>query len=201
MSNIKEGQKVKLYVNTVDGHEKELNCLIKAVYPDRLSLEISKEIFEQSQYLDEGNEVPVKIFTPIGILVFNAVILNSPYEQEFVIEYIENATQIQRREYVRVPFVMKILIEMENKSKIVTRTIDISGGGIKFFYEGDLISGEVLKVTLYLPEERSVQAKGIIVENNRISQNEYVLSFIEIEEKERDRIIKQCFDVQLGRTT
>lgn len=200
MGVIKEGQKVKLYLSTVEDSEKEFDCSIKDVYVDRLVLNFPQEILDFSEYLEEGSEVPVRIFTPSGVKVFDTIVLNAPTESEFTIEYVENSTDIQRREYVRVQFQMKVVIEQGGYNKnIVTHTIDIGGGGIRFFYEGSFTPEESVKITLFMPEDRSIQAKGVMVENSHLPENNHVLSFTEIEERDRDRIIKKCFAIQLAK--
>lgn len=197
MGEIREGQKVKLSLNLVGNPQKEFDCFIKSVYSDRLFLEFPNEILDYSEYFEEGNEIPVKVFTPTGVKIFDALILDSPLEEDFVIEYVDNPTDIQRREFVRIQMTLKVVIERGSKNNVVAHTIDISGGGIKFFYEGDFIPKEIVKLTLYIPQDRSIQAEGIIIPNSHIPANEHVLSFTKIDEKERDRIIKKCFEMQV----
>lgn len=197
MGEIKEGQKVKLLAITDEGSEKEFDCFIKAVYTDRLSLNFPEELLEYADYLEEGEEIPVKIFTPLGIKSFTAAILDSPYEPDFTIEYVETTNDIQRREYVRVPFCVKTFIEREDKKSVIGYTMDISGGGLRFKAEEEFEPQEQVKLTLYMPDERSIQAKGNIIGNEHIPKDQHVLSFTDIDEKERDRIIKKCFEIQL----
>lgn len=200
MGVIKEGLKVKLYVDTAEGSQKEFDCSIRDVYEDRLVLDFPQEILDYAEYFEEGTELPVRIYTPAGIKVFDSIILNSPLESEFTIEYIETSNDIQRREYVRVAYSLKIVIEREGyKNNIITNTVDIGGGGIRFFYEGSFTPGEIVKLTIFIPEERSIQTKGVIIQNNSLPENEHVLSFTEIDEKDRDRIIKICFAIQLAK--
>ncbi len=199
MGEIKEGQKVKLTINTDEGLEKELECTIKNIYADRLSLNYPEEIFKYIEYFEEGEDVPVKIFTPLGIKSFSALILDSPYEEDFTIEYIENANEIQRREYVRVQLCVKVFIEKEDKNNVIAYTIDVSGGGIKFMSEEKFNDKEKIKIVMYMPDDKAIQAKGVIVHNQFIPKNQHIVSFSEIDEKDRDRIIKKCFEIQLSK--
>lgn len=199
MGIIRENQKVKLIFKLTDNSEKEIDCLVKEAYTDRISLKFPEDMMEYAEYLGEGEELTVKIFTPAGVKILDTIILDSPLEPEFVIEYTETSTDIQRREYVRVQMEMKIVLERENKKPIVTNTIDISGGGLKFYCEESFYPDEPVNITLYMPESRAIQAKGIIIENNYIPQNERILTFTNIEERERDRIIKLCFEAQVAK--
>lgn len=198
MSEIKSGQKTTLIFKTEDGSTKELNCLVKEFFVDRLSLRFPPETMDYIDYLLEGEEVFVKIFTPLGVKAFDAVILDSPLEQDFVIEYVENPMEIQRREYARVFLQLKVILETSKGEKIIGTTIDVSGGGLKFLYEGTIEPEQIVNITLYMPEARSIQSKGVIIQNNHIPENEHVLAFTDIDEKERDRLIKHCFEVQLA---
>lgn len=195
MGEIRKGQKVKLFVQNLD---KEFDCFIKEVYDDRISLDYPQDIIEYSDYFEEGEDIPVKIFTPLGVKSFSAAILDAPYEENFTIEYVESTNDLQRREYVRVPFSVKVFVETQDKKNIIAYTLDISGGGLKFFSEEEIESQEV-KITIYMPDDRSLHAKGTIIHNQFIPVNEHVLSFTEIDEKDRDRIIKKCFELQLAR--
>ena len=196
MGEIRKNQKVKLNFKTADGSEKELDCLIKEIYTDRLSLTTTEEILKYSEYLSEGEELVAKIFTPVGVKVISTIILDSPLENDFIIEFAEVSTEIQRREYLRVPLDTKVVIQRSLNDNIVTRTIDISGGGIRFNYNGEFYPKEEVDITLYLPDMKMIQANGIIIKNNHLPTDIHILSFNKIDENDRDKIIKKCFEIQ-----
>ncbi len=197
MGEIREDQKAKLYFKTENNSEQELDCLIKSIQKDRLSLKFPKEMLEYAKYLEEGNEVPVKIFTPSGVRMFTSMILNSPLESEFVIEYVEDNIKVQRREYLRINIETKVVIKRLNSESITVNTLDIGGGGIRFFYEGELSPGEVVDCNLYLPfQMSSIKARGNILDKPHLNKNEHVVIFSKILESDRDKIIKKCFEVQ-----
>lgn len=198
MSEIREGQKTKLFFKAAGGSEKELECSIKKIYTDRISLNFPKEeVMQHIDYLQEGDEVNVKIFTPSGIKMFDAIILDSPLEPEFVIEFVEDYIEIQRRKYLRMELNTKILIE-SSKGNVITHTYDIGGGGLRFYYEGSFENKETVSCRLFLPDTPYIQIQGIIVKDDRFKENEHVLVFTKIEESERDKIIKKCFEVQVN---
>lgn len=197
MSEIKENQQVKLSFKTADGSEKDLDCSIKNIYKDRLSLNFPKEIIYYKDYLQEGDEVRAEIYTPTGIKMFEAIILNSPLEYDFVIEFVENFIEIQRRKYLRADLKTKVIIERPEKGNIVTSTLDIGGGGIRFLYEGVFEEKEKVNCLLYLPMYlNSIKASGIIIQDKHLEKNEHVMVFTKIDEKERDKIIKKCLELQ-----
>ncbi|MDD3437464.1 MAG: PilZ domain-containing protein [Candidatus Gastranaerophilales bacterium] len=196
MSEIRENQLTKLVFKTADNSEKELCCNIKDIYKDRISLNYPKETMYYLDYLEEGDEVNAQIFTPLGVRMFDSIILDSPREEEFIIEFIDNYIEIQRRKYLRVDLNTKIIIEREEKN-IVTHTLDIGGGGVRFFYNGSFGHHEKVGCFLYLPMLlNSIKAKGIILKDNHLKKDEHVLFFTKIDEGERDKIIKKCFELE-----
>lgn len=197
MGEIREDQKVKLYFRAIDDSEKEFDCFIKKVQKDRLSLSFPNELLDYAQYLEEGSELPVKIFTPSGVKAFETIVINSPLEYDFVIEFVEDHLEIQRREYLRVDLEAKLILESQKFGVIVTNTLDISGGGLRFVSDRPFVPQDKVKIMLYLPfQQSSVKAEGEIIDCGHLPENQFVMLFSEIEEKERDRIIKQCFDAQ-----
>ena len=197
MSEIKENQQIKLFFKTADGSEKELDCTINKLYSDRLSINFPRETINYVDYLKEGDELNVKIFTPSGIKMFDAIILNSPLEADFVIEFVEDYIDIQRRKYLRADLKTKVIIQRADNENIVTTTLDIGGGGIRFFYEGPITHREKSSCFLYLPMYlHSITASGIILKDEHLNADEYVMVFTKIEERDRDKIIKKCIEVQ-----
>lgn len=197
MGLIKENQKVKLKFKLEDNSEHELECFIKGIGNDRLALTFSQEHLPYAKYLEEGSEIYVNIFTPTGITAFNSMVLDSPLETDFVIEYIEDNIDIQRRDYLRCYLQTKFIIERFNGQNLITQTIDIGGGGIKFYSEGTFKPDEHAICRLYLPMQiSSIQAEGKITYKPHLKTNEHLFVFTNIKMLERDKIIKKCFDMQ-----
>lgn len=204
MGEIRQGQKVRFHFQTADGEDKDVDCFIRGVFSDRLALTTPGNISDYEEYFEEGSELSVKIYTPLGIKAFDTIILDSPisspFGSDFVIEYTEDVSQIQRREYTRVELKAKLIIERTGYKNIVTDTIDISGGGLRVYYEGDFDYQEKVGALLYLPYSIvSIKAKGVIIENTHLPKNEHILFFTEIAERDRDKIIKMCFDMQIAK--
>jgi len=197
MSEIREDQIAKLSLKMPDNSYKEMECLVKDIYKDRLSLTFPKEMMPYLRHLQEGEEIPISIFTPSGIRMFNSMILDSPVEEEFVVEYDENNIQVQRREYTRAKLKTKFIVERLDDENIVTHTIDIGGGGVRFFYEGTFKPKELGNCRLYLPFIlASVKAQGQIIEKPYLENGVHVILFNQICESERAKIIKKCFEVE-----
>lgn len=198
MDIIRENQLVKLFFKDAEGSEKELNCSIKKVFKDRISLIPPEETIDYVDYLQEGDDVSVKIFTPAGIKAYDAIVLNSPLENDFVIEFVENYIEIQRRKYLRMDYEAKVLIQV-GFTKVVTHTIDIGGGGIRFASETPFEPNQTVTCHLFLPEVPVIQAQGIIIKEKHLKDDEYVIFFTKIDEKDRTKILQKCFALQVDR--
>lgn len=198
MDIIRENQLVKLFFKVAEGSEKELNCSIKRIYKDRIALIPPEETIDYVDYLEEGDDVSVKIFTPAGIKAYDAIVLNSPLENEFVIEFVENYIEIQRRKYLRMDYEAKVLVQV-GFTKLVTQTIDIGGGGIRFASETPFEPNQTVTCHLFLPEVPVIQAQGIIIKEKHLKENEYVIFFTKISEIDRTKILQKCFALQVDK--
>lgn len=199
MSEIREDQNVKLALKTEGNLKKELDCQIKSIEKDRLSLIFQKESVGDLRYLEEGEEYSIKVFTPSGLRMFDAVVLDLPFDNEVVIEYVEDNIHVQRREYTRIFLETKVIIDRIDKESIVTHTLDISGGAIRIYYEGTFEPDELVTCRLYLPFQlSSINAQGRILFNEHLKKNEHVINFTSIRESERDKIIKKCFEIEIA---
>ncbi|MBQ3311647.1 PilZ domain-containing protein [bacterium] len=198
MSNININEKAQIFFDGENDIEMELDCIIKNIFNDRLELEYPSDAPSTlKQYLCEGTPIDVKVFTPVGLVAFDSVVINSPEEESFVIEYAEDAAVIQRRNYSR--YSLKTKLELESRKEVfVASTIDISGGGIKFFSSEDLEPEQAVKGKLYLRNFNTPAIfEGEILDNPSLQPDEYTLAFTNIDEKERDKIIKTCFDIDM----
>lgn len=198
MGEIRENQLIKLFFKDAEGSEKELNCSIKSIQKDRISLNSPNDIMQYVDYLQEGDDISVKIFTPTGIKAYNAIVLNSPLENDFVIEFVENYIEIQRRKYLRMDCEAKVLIEV-GREKVVTHTIDIGGGGVRFTSETPFEPNQTVNCFIFLPEFSAIQAQGIIIKEKHLKEKEYVIFFTKIDEKDRTKLLQKCFALQVGR--
>ncbi len=196
MSDLSLNQKAKIFFDGENGIEMELDCFINDIEDDRLGLDYPADAETLKKYLEEGTPIDVKIFTPSGLMVFESVVINSP-DEGFVVEYVEDAVVIQRRDYSRSPLKTKLELKLRTET-FVASTIDISGGGIKFFSKEDLNPEEVVTGKLYLKNyDVPARFEAVILDNPSLQPDEYTLAFTNIDEKERDKIIKTCFAIDM----
>lgn len=119
-------------------------------------------------------------------------------------------TRTQRRHFVRVPTHIEIAVKTVDRIRnyhFLTRTIDLSGGGLAFSCSDKYVLREkdVLKIWLALPSRSHkvvhAYAVGEIIRvkpPEQKGENQWVsIKFTQIHETDRAKIIRACFERQL----
>lgn len=197
MNELQNGQTAKINFIIPFIKEESFSCSIKWVENDRIGLNFPEDRPEIIRDLPEGKEIEAIIYSNAGIYVFDSIVINSPLEHDFVIELPEEKKKIQRREYVRTPISLELALKKDDM-KFETRTINIGGGGIRFIAGEEFKTDDRWAFTLYLPNGRLVGGTGkvlyTLLQGNTIAS---VIIFTTIDETERNRIIKLCFDEEV----
>ena len=198
LREFKLGQQAKVKYSISPIQTIEVMCTISRAEIDRICLDFPLPQYELAHYFYEGQEVEVELFTDKGIRKYDSIVISSPLEDEFVIEYYENASKIQRREYVRVDAICDLTL-FANNDIVRTQTINISGGGLRFFAKKEFVVGDIWNFKLYLPRRpMPVQGSGEIVYmfKRKDSYDYSVIEFKNIKEMERSRIMRTCFEIE-----
>ena len=219
---VQQDQQVNIIINTEEG-QKIISSYIREVYPDRLVLTQPQDWEKYISCLDEGEEIDIKILTRAGVLLYTSVILNSPAEDCFTIEFNEDSAKVlQRRAYTRVK--MDTIVDCEydkldksskssktdpysrmvefstplsckfEKYNIEAETIDIGGGGLKIKTVSPLPPQTAITFYINLFDDIII-AQGVIVENNKLPENQYGIMFTKISDEDREKIIKTCVKI------
>ncbi len=120
----------------------------------------------------------------------------------------EELKRIQRREYVRVNSALDISIHDTKgiRSPFHSITTDISGGGLCALYSlnDSYQSGEIVDICVVLPMENEqleyilTEAKVVrVFSKGEVDKPLITLEFKDIPERDRQLIIKHCFEIQL----
>ncbi len=222
MANVQVNQQISILLNTPNG-AKAISSYIKEVYPDRLILTQPQDWEENLDYLQEGEEINTKIYTRLGVLLYTSVILNSPVDDSFTIEYNEEfASILQRRVHTRVPietivdceydelisakplqnfksedmveFAAPLSCEFETNT-IEAETIDIGGGGLKIVSKVKIPYQKTITFKINLFDDIII-AQGVVIENNDLPENQYCIKFTKISDDDKDKIVKTCFKIE-----
>lgn len=202
-----------MQVNSIDEEEakEELKSRIADVNSSYISIEVPiqqktgrlKRLYVGDEisafYLTEGG---VKNFFTTSVLgfkedVIRLVILKSP-EPDAI-------TKVQRRNFLRVPAELEIAVRVAEVIQFIGMTDDVGGGGISFICDRNTPIQEknIASCWLLVPYKNGkvdhVQFKGELVRVKKL-ENEMLLSmlrFTEISDRERQKIIRYCFERQM----
>lgn len=112
---------------------------------------------------------------------------------------VSDIRKIQRRNFFRLLTSMDIVIRKADDVVVEkTKTVDISGGGIKLLSKQNFEVNDIVKLDFKLEsKEFSFDAKVVKIDNTDIRDiKEISLQFIDILEKDRNEIIRFIFDKQ-----
>lgn len=171
-------------------------------------------------FLPVNAEYDIRFFTPQGlyqgmIRAVNRINKMDSYYME--IEVISNLQKYQRREYYRysclIPLKYRVLTEsekkaLESKKKIEfedlymndAQIVNISGGGIRFIGDDFCEPGEIITTDYSLLNGREFKHLAKVLEvyllNNSSGESRYEFrcQFTDINNEEREEIIKYIFD-------
>lgn len=200
---IRKGQKVQIELDTGSaiGSRNRIDCYILQPDFDRLTVSFPESKSEFIPYLTEGCELKAFIYTFTGIIIIDSIVFDAPFDGKMVIEFNEEHQIIQRRKYLRMPYITDLYLETEDGNHR-TDTIDIGGGGVRFVSERNFQNEQSIKAHLRLDRfEPMIKLEGIILKKNFYKPNEYVLEFMQIEERDRDKIVQKCINIEREQNT
>lgn len=154
--------------------------------------------------LREGTVIEVTFSDEISAYSFDAKIIQRiaiPIPV-FVLELVNSIRRVQRRDYVRVPAFYDVLFRTVTRQGLGNpkkgNMQDLSGGGMRFQTKEALENKAILYMQLTLPNGE-VQTPARVCRVEKIDDGRrYSISveFYEINERDRDRIIRCVFDLQ-----
>ncbi|SFF62117.1 c-di-GMP-binding flagellar brake protein YcgR, contains PilZNR and PilZ domains [Halobacillus alkaliphilus] len=213
MKSLKIGMPFTLEINSKDNEEQEkYKCklvdhakgYIYIDYPINVKTDKAAFIMEgteiQASFITEDQSVYCfktevvarkKLNIPVLVLTF-------PPQKDLI--------RIQRRKYVRVDASIDVAVQFETQS-FTAVTQDISGGGAAILepFHVQMYKYQRVNLTLVLPmnsgENRYVESEGIVVriiQQDNGKRNQVSIQFENIFEKQRQLIIRYCFEQQMN---
>jgi len=191
MGRVKPAQRVRIGIETDGGQILQFFSYVKKVSSDRLKLVFSQSKQHFVPYLTEGSAIKLSIYTPIGILLMDSIVISEPVDCEFEVEFSESSKRIQRRKYVRAKVNYRLIIEQMDRT-FTALSEDIGGGGVRFMCDSYLYPSTA-KGKLFVPEiPEGIAFTGKILVKPNFKQNEYLVVFEEIDEEDRNKILQKC---------
>lgn len=117
----------------------------------------------------------------------------------------EAITQVQRRSFLRVLAELEIAVKLTDQIQFIGLTEDVGGGGISFFCEGHIPLGVSATISCWVlaPFKNGniehIPFTGEIVRVKLLDSGKQLVmvKFIEIADRERQKLIRFCFEKQM----
>ncbi|MDO3679201.1 flagellar brake protein [Paenibacillus ehimensis] len=209
----KVNQTLFIQINSIDDEEakQEYKSRIADVSDAYISMEVP--IHDKSGKLKRlypGDELSVYFITEGGVKnYFNSSVLGF---SDDVIRLVlikkpdpESITKVQRRSFLRVPAILEIAVKFSEQLQFVSLTDDVGGGGISFLCEGyvPVESGHTVECWLLVPfkngqiEHVPFKSEIVRVKELETGKKQVMMRFSEITDRDRQKIIRYCFERQL----
>ena len=189
MDIIQEGQ--KLSINIVkDNKLVEMIATVSEVFDDRLTIELPQYFMRYVEFLDVGKPLTIKIFSTLGTIDFNTVVISSPLEDAFQVELDYNAVKFTPdKDFPSVDAIEQLRIHKDDESYII-RTSSISTEKMICLSDITLNINETLNCELLLPEEYGIISfKATVIERDIVYDNEYTFSCYGMNEEDRQSLL------------
>ena len=189
MDLIRQGQKITLYFPKEDNMV-EMTCSIEGVYDDRLVVSLPQYFMRYIDSLAEGSVLTAKIFTRLGTIDFNTIVISSPLEEFFEIELDYNALKLTENSEISVVSAVETLEIKGGFGATKVKTFELSTEFVKFTSDKTFKVGESYGFTLFLPKDYGIiNFSGTITEIDPIYENEYTARFMTITETDRQLLL------------
>ena len=190
MDLIKSGQRASIFFQKEENIV-EISCIIDKIYDDRIVLELPQYFMRYIEFLNVGKRLTVKIFSKLGTIDFNTIVISSPLEDEFSIELDPNALKLTpNSEIPSIDAMEKFNILINEQEVLNVRTFKISTSYIKFYCENLLEVGSLYSCELILPDDYGkIELEIIISEIDPVYDNEYTATYSRISEDDRQKLL------------
>lgn len=169
----------------------EAEAIIDRAESDRLRLNWTRAEDSKIRILKEGDELLALVHTSAGVKRMNSMVINSD-GKEFYIESAPAISEPQNRAFVRASIRIRVFVQSGQKL-IGATTLDLGGGGMKFILDSGAKYeiGDIFEVRLLEDDfTKDINAKAQVLKV--FDKNTYVVSFVEINEYDRDKIVRFC---------
>lgn len=189
MDLFKEGQRIALFF-LKDTSMVEIMCSIEKIYDDRLDIVLPQYFMRYIKYLQVGSALTAKVFTKLGNIDFNTVVISSPLEDEFTIELDYNSLKLTSGEELPVINAIEHL-DVEFKGEVYKlKTFEIADRYVKFYSDNAFQLENVLKCSLILPEDYGIiEFTATISEIDQVYENEYTANYSTISESAKQSLL------------
>lgn len=189
MDLLKSGQKLSIIFEKNESIV-EMACTIENVLEDRIVIELPPYFMRYIEYLQEGCDLTIKVFSKLGTIDFNTVVITSPMEDEFSVELDYNAMKLTPGEELPVLKALELVTMNKGDESWTVKTFEISTQHLKFFSERSFQLDEIYECELNLPESYGIISfTGIITDVDPVYENEFTITFRTMTEADRQTLL------------
>jgi len=169
----------------------EIFCTISEVLDDRIRIDLPPYFMRYIDHLDVGKRLTVKVFSKMGTIDFNGIVINSPLEEHFTVELDYNAMKLTPgNEIPIIGAVEKLNIKLKDE-EFTTNTIEFSTEVLKFYSDKKNFELEdSFNCELILPDDYgTISFRATIIDVDVVYQNEYTVSYSCMSEHDRQALL------------
>lgn len=189
MDLLKSGQKLGLFIQH-DGNIVEITSTISEVKPDRLVIDLPPYFMRYLKYLEVGCPLTVKVFSKLGTVDFNTIVISSPLEDEFSVELDYNAIKLTPTEEIPSIEDIEELNVTIDETVLQLKTFEIATEYIKFYSDKKFAVNDILECELILPKDYgTINFRATVVEVDPVYDNEYKAVYSNMTEDARGALL------------
>ena len=189
MELIHSGQKVSINIYKGDNLV-EIIGEVDTVLDDRMTVVLPNYFMRYIEYLDVGMHLTAKIFSKLGTIDFNTVVITSPLEDNFTIELDYNAIKLTPDSEIESIDAIETLKLKRNDDIITVKTSEISVNKIVCISSTELETEQQFDCELILPGDYgTIIFKATVTKRDIVYDNEYTLSCYGMNEENRQSLL------------
>lgn len=190
MDLFKIGQKLSLFIE--DGNKLiEIRSTISGLLEDRMVVELPQYFMRYINFLQVGCKLTVKVFSKMGTIDFNSVVIASPLEDNFCIEMDYNAMKLTPSEEMPVVDAMEtMLIRVGEENETSVKTFELATEHVKFYSDNKLNIDDSFNCELILPKDYgTIKFKATVTDVDPVYDNEYTAVYSNMTENDRQALL------------
>lgn len=172
------------------GNLVEILCKILKVFDDRLEIELPPYFMRYIEFLETGKKLTAKVFSKLGTIDFNTVVITSPLEDNFSIEIDYNAMKLTPGEEIPVIEAVELVNATVGENLVKLSTFEISTEYIKFNSDKKFSEGQSFDCELILPKNHGIiKFRATVVEIDPVYDDEYKAVYSNMTEEDRQTLL------------